>query len=137
MSEAEIIEQLSNIYDRYWFMMQWWTSVSFLLIAITHFAIEKIGALLLFAIVLLYAFYSVYMQIYLAYNVDIMAGFLQELETLKNSGKLMSPGAKAYLDSPYRVLGDKFATLVPPATFFFTLTYIVHAFFRSKNVKNI
>ena len=74
VSEAEILEQLFSTFDRYWFIVQWWASVSFGLIMIAYFAAEKISALLLGTILGLYLIYTSWVYMLLVYNVEIGAG---------------------------------------------------------------
>jgi hypothetical protein len=111
MTESDITFQLSELYDRWWAIHQWWLSVSFGLVAVAHFAGKKLSLLLTSIIVLLYAAFSVRLYGLVEYNERIMVGFIRDLSALDASGHLQSNGAAEYLRgmverTGWPILGD-------------------------------
>ena len=75
------------VYDRYWSMYQWWTSVSIGILLLAHFAADRLNAISLIFLVILYAVYSVWVHSMVWYNVLIANGYLSELRNLVESGQ--------------------------------------------------
>lgn len=118
MSEAEILEQLFSVFDRYWFIVQWWASVSFGLIMIAYFAADKLRALLLGTVLGLYLIYSGWVYMLLVYNIDIATGLLLDLNSLSSAGELKSQGARAAIENPFVIYGTWLGNIALPSTFF-------------------
>jgi len=132
MSEADILEQLFNIFDRYWTIVQWWASVSFGVIMIAYFAASKLRAFLLITILVLYAVYSAWVYFLLVYNVDIATGFFQDLESLRRAGELESHAARVVLDNPFVGYGTVLGMVALPATFLACIGYLLYAFMHAR-----
>jgi hypothetical protein len=98
MTESEITFQLSELFDRWWVIHQWWVSVSFGLIAVAHFAGHKLNYVLAGVILGLYTAFSLWLNFLADYNVQMIAGFTSDLGALESAGRLQSNGARAYLD---------------------------------------
>ena len=69
MSEAEIIESLFSIYDRYWTIVQWWSSVSFSLIIVAYLAADRLNKGIVTTLLGLYTLYTVWVYLLMAYCV--------------------------------------------------------------------
>jgi len=110
MTESEITFQLSELFDRYWVIHQWWVGVSFGLIAVAHFAGHKLNYVFTGVILGLYTAFSLWLNFLLKYNIQIIIGFIRDLRALGIAGHLQTNGAKAYLegmtDSPWDIWGD-------------------------------
>ena len=132
MSEAEILEQLFSVFDRYWFVVQWWASVSFGIIMVAYFAAEKLSALLLGIILVLYLIYSGWVYMLLAYNIDIAYGLLADLNILSNAGELQSQGARNALENQFVRYGTSLGNVALPLTFFACIGYLLYAFFTAR-----
>ena len=132
VSEAEILEQLFSTFDRYWFIVQWWASVSFGLIMIAYFAAEKISALLLGTILGLYLIYTSWVYMLLVYNVDIGAGLLADLNSLSNSDELKTQGARVALENPFVIYGTWLGNVALPLTFFACIGYLLYAYSHAR-----
>lgn len=132
MSEADILEQLFSVYDRYWVIVQWWASVSFGLIMIAYFAADKLRALLLIVILVLYLIYSAWVFMLLIYNIDVAYGLFEDLALLNSSGLLKSRGAKVALENPYVGYGTNLGMIALPATFFACVGYLVYAYIQAR-----
>lgn len=132
MSEAELIEQLFSVFDRYWFVVQWWASVSFGLIMIAYFAADKLSALLLGVVIGLYLIYSCWVYMLLIYNIDIATGLLADLNSLREAGELKTEGARAALDNPFVRYGTWLGNIALPSTFFACIGYLLYAYTHAR-----
>jgi hypothetical protein len=132
LSEAEIVEQLFSMFDRYWVIVQWWASVSFGLIMVAHFASDKIGPFLLVTVIGLYGIYSLWVFFLLGYNIAIGMGMLEDLDSLSSAGLLKSQGARVVLEHPFATYGTWVGMFALPATFFSCIGYLIYAFFHAR-----
>ena len=135
MSELDILEHLFSVYDRYWVIVQWWASVSFGLIMIAYFAADKLRALLLVVILVLYLIYSGWVFMLLVYNVEVAYGLFEDLAALNASGLLESKGAKVALENPYVGYGTNLGMVALPATFFSCVCYLVYDYIQARQSK--
>ncbi|MEZ5503463.1 MAG: hypothetical protein R3E50_12730 [Halioglobus sp.] len=133
MSEAEILEQLFSVFDRYWFIVQWWASVSFGLIMVAYFAAERLSALILGTVLALYLIYSGWVYMLLVYNIDIASGLMADLSSLNSVGELKSQGAMNALENPFVTYGTWLGNVALPATFFACIGYLLYAYFSARN----
>ncbi|MBT5030864.1 MAG: hypothetical protein HOM55_01055 [Proteobacteria bacterium] len=127
MTEADILYQLSELYNRYWAMNQWWASISFAIIALSHFASHKLNKILVSIIIVLYAAYSFWMQRYMHYNVLIIGGLFQDLEVLKDSGIVLSNAANQYLAVTNDALTLYFIRIATFGTFVCSNSYLIYS----------
>lgn len=132
MSEAEVLEQLFSIFDRYWTIVQWWASVSFGVIMIAHFAADKLKAFLLITVLVLYVLYSTWVYLLLVYNVDIAYGLFRDLDALSRAGALESFGAQAVLENPFVGYGTSLGMVALPATFLACIGYLLYAYIHAR-----
>jgi len=130
VSEAEILEMLFSIYDRYWFIVQWWASVSFGIIMIAYFAADKLGVFTLVTVLALYCIYSGWVYMLLVYNVDVAYGLFADLDALNSAGELKTQGARVALENPFVNYGTRLGMIALPATFLACIGYLLHAFFH-------
>ena len=132
MSEAEILEQLFSIFDRYWFIVQWWASVSFGLIMIAYFAADKLSALLLGTVIGLYLIYSGWIYMLLIYNIEIAFGLLTDLRSLSDAGEIKTQGARVAIENPFVIYGTWLGNVALPSTFFACIGYLVYAYSHAR-----
>jgi hypothetical protein len=132
VSEAEILEQLFSVFDRYWFIVQWWASVSFGLIMVAYFAANKLSALLVGTVLCLYLIYSGWVYMLLVYNIDIGFGLLTDLSLLNSAGELKTQGAKAAAGNPFVQYGTWLGNVALPLTFFACIGYLLYAYFHAR-----
>ena len=134
MTEAEIIEQISEIIDRLWVIQQWWASVSFGVLIIAHVASEKLNGFTVALILFLYTVYSVYVNEILGLSSDVLASFIADLEGLAESGSLVTEGAAAYIKQP------RYSPILVPialyGTYVSAVAYLVFGYFRGRSAKN-
>ncbi|MEP1472157.1 MAG: hypothetical protein ABJK20_15835 [Halieaceae bacterium] len=131
MSEADILEQLFSLYDRYWVIVQWWASVSFGIIMIAHLASEKLSAFILLTILVLYTVYSLWLYFLLDYNLAITFGLIDELSSLGDAGRLTAGGQETLVhpSGKYGVLLGMFAL---PITFLACAGYLVFSYVHAR-----
>jgi hypothetical protein len=132
VSEAEILVQLFSVFDRYWFIVQWWASVSFALIMVAYFAANKLSALLVGTVLCLYLIYSGWVYMLLIYNIDIAYGLLADLNILSNAGELQSQGARVALENQFIRYGTSLGNVALPLTFFACIGYLLYAYFTAR-----
>ena len=131
MSEADILEQLFSLYDRYWVIVQWWASVSIGIIMIAHLASEKISAFILMTILFLYTIYSLWLYFLLDYNLAITFGLVDELGSLAKAGELTAGGREA-LEHPSGQYGVWLGMLALPSTYLACSGYLVFAYIHAR-----
>lgn len=127
MSEAEILEQLFSLYDRYWVIVQWWASVLFALIAAAHLPSEKINPFPLVSILVLYTAYSLWLCSFLDYKLAIMFGLFGELNSLLHSGEI-TKGGREVLEQPSVRYGLILGWTSLPVTFCACAGYLLYSF---------
>jgi len=136
MSEAETLEYLFNIYDRYWTIVQWWASVSFGVIMIAYFAADRLKAFLLITVLVLYLLYSAWVYLLLVYNVDVAYGFFEDLDALRRTGALQSHGARAALENPFVTYGTRLGMIALPGTFLACNGYLLYAYIHARKSRS-
>jgi hypothetical protein len=132
MTESDITFQLSEIYDRWWVIHQWWVSVSFGLIAVAYFAGQKLNYLLIGVILSLYVAFSVWIHGLVEYQEQIVGGFLSDLRALIESGQIESDGASAYLGAFANVYWPTFGSIAKFGTFICVIGYVGATAFQDK-----
>ena len=133
MNEADILLQLSELYDRWWVILQWWVSVSFALLAISHFAADKLNVVLLAAVLVLYIAFTLWMRSLLDYNSEIMAAFRIDLGEMNAAGDALSKGGNAFVVG-YVGLERFFpaANIAKYGTFASVIIYLIYSWIQNR-----
>ncbi|GAB5415593.1 MAG: hypothetical protein Cons2KO_31960 [Congregibacter sp.] len=131
VSEAEILESLFSIWDRYWTIVQWWSSVSFSLIIVAYFAAARLNRAMVATLIALYVVYSFWVWILMADNQTVELGLYVDLEAVRSSIGQLSRSGEAILDNSLRVLGARLGTFAMFFTFAACIGYFVYAFRKS------
>ena len=126
MTDLEVIYQLSEVYNRVWNMSQWWASISFMIIAISHFTSHKLNKFLVGIILILYMAFSIWLYRFSTYNVSIIFGLLQDLQNLIDSGVPLSQGAIRYLAVKEDWITPIFINIAQAGTFIATISYVIY-----------
>lgn len=129
MTEADLIDTIFAIFDRYWNMIQWWGSVSFGLIAVAQFAVDRLNVFLLSLLILLYTLFTAWVGIYYFFNLELLWGFRQDLAEL---GSMAHHGTKALLTSRTVVKGVILQDVAVVLTFFSSIAYLIFSFFTRR-----
>lgn len=136
MSEADIIEHLFSIYDRYWTIVQWWSGLSFSLIIVSHLAADRLSKRLVVILLGLYTLYTIWVYLLMAYNVNMAVALLADLDALRVAGSLQSQGALTALQDQMPVYGVWAGAIAQPATFVSCVTYFLYAFKQARKSAN-
>ena len=129
MSEAEIVYQLSEAYNRMWGMLQWWTSISFGVFITAHLAVKKLNGFLVTILLLLYSAFSFHQLELLLIIADVAIGFTNDLQAISNSGITLAKGSSAYLEQG----NSKFLLIITLAgTYLGAISYLIYGYIKSK-----
>ncbi|UTF58656.1 hypothetical protein [Gilvimarinus sp. DA14] len=82
MTEFEISYLTSESLDRMWDIMQFWVSITFGLIAMSHIARRHLNIILVGAVSLLYLLFSLFVFRVIYFNLKVMQGHLIDLREL-------------------------------------------------------
>ncbi|MCP8899581.1 hypothetical protein [Gilvimarinus xylanilyticus] len=82
MTEFEISYLTSEALDRMWDIMQFWVSITFGLIAMSHIARRHLNVILVAAVSLLYLLFSLFVFRVIYFNLKVMQGHLLDLRAL-------------------------------------------------------
>lgn len=131
MTEAEIVFQLSELYDRYWSIIQWWAGTSFIVIGVCHVSANKLTRATLGILLTLYAIFSIWLLNFNNSNVVAVFGFISDLEALMDSGQIQTEGAKGYV-AGFRQNIPVLPDLVLFGTFLCTVGFAIYSFRNSR-----
>ena len=132
MSEAEIVEQLAVIYDRYWSVFQWWGSMSIGLLLVGHFSSDRLSLGSVALLLAIYVLYTAWVFSMLIFNFSLIGGYLNDLSKLAEDGRLISAGAKAHLDETGAASGFWFGLIVAAILFFSSIGYLLYSYRRTQ-----
>ncbi len=126
------MEHMFSIWDRYWVLAQWWTSVSFGLILVAFVAARRLTPYLLVAIIGLYAGYTMWVYSLFLFNLEVAFAYLEDLQALEASGHALTLGTKTLMSSPHYQRGEMTANILLPATFLACCGYLVYSYLDSR-----
>lgn len=121
--ELELIDQLNVVYDRYWVIYQWWTSVAIGVLLMAHFASERLTILTTAFLVILYSIYSAWLFGMLMYNIESAGAALDQLRILTESGATEYAISKVYVNSDG--IAVLLGVLAPILLFIGSLSYLI------------
>lgn len=131
MSEQELFELMAARADVNWEIFQFWTSVTFAYIAVSHFAAKSLNWFIIVVLSLLYASLSVVVYQMAANNLAVLEGFTLELQALSESTEV-SAASVAWLQistTTPELVAFSIATL---GTFLCALVYLPYNYYRAK-----
>ena len=99
MSEYEIVYLASEYLNRTWDVMQFWASVSFGLIALSHLGARHLNILIASLVSLLYIGFTLFVMNMLRVNGAVVTGFLTQLKDLPEAGTPLGAGALAIIST--------------------------------------
>jgi hypothetical protein len=134
VSEAELMESLFSIFDRYWAVVQWWASVSFGLLLVAHFAADRLRGLWVTGIIFLYVSYSAWVYLLLQYNVEVAKAMMGDLQELVTAGTASS-GTGVAVSSPLVLIGTDIGTLALSCTFLGCIAYLLYSYYARKSAR--
>ena len=127
MTEAEITYQLSELFNRWWVINQWWVSISFGLLVVAYFAADRLNYVLITIILVLYSAFSLWMWALVTFNETIMAGFDADLAALQSAGSLSSQGAEMFIAQDVLARFSFWGLLARYGTFASVILYVTYS----------
>lgn len=99
VTEYEIVYLTSEYINRTWSVMQFWASVSFGLIALSHLGQRHLNFFATLIVSVLYLGFTLFVMNILRINGVVVSGFLNDLEALKGEDGSMGAGALAIMET--------------------------------------
>lgn len=132
MTEAEIVYQISETYNRVWSIQQWWASVSFGLLIVAHVASDRLNGLLVALMSILYTVFSVYLYTTMATNGDVASAFVKDLEVLEKSGVSLAQGSSAYTQN-WKSSSAVLVLVTLGGTYLAANAYLIFCYIKHRN----
>lgn len=131
MTEADIVYQLSETFNRVWSMQQWWASISFGLVILAHVAVDRLSGLLIAVLVALYSGFTLFVFQMLGRNWQAVVSYVGDLRAMEESGHQLAQGTLAYMQ-PQSPLVTWAIILTIWGTFVGCNAYLVYSYVRGK-----
>ena len=131
MSEFEILDLMAKTEDQRFNLIQWWTSVTFGVIVLSHFADRRLNLFLVVLVVLLYVGFTLFVGDLFFGNVAQAALHRQDLAAMQALGIPLSEVSRQIVGEDPQVLrgiGFYFAVI---GAFLGSISYLIYAFVRS------
>ena len=133
MQEDSLLELLIMTQDSVRNTLQWWASISFGLIALGHFAAEKLKRPVVILLCCLYTLFTAFIFDHLTWLIWYLRGPNEELLALQDSGQLSIAGQSFVNASGLFGLGTIPIFLgCAIGTFFGTLWYLIHSYRKAQ-----
>jgi hypothetical protein len=131
MSEYEILDLMTKTEDQRFNLIQWWASVTFGVIVLSHFAGRKLNLFLVLLVVLLYVGFTLFVADLFFGNLTQAALHREDLAAMQALGMPLSEVSRQILgENPQVLRGIGFYVAVIGA-FVGSISYLVYAFVRS------
>ena len=129
MSDFMILDSLRSTFEVAWTQLQWWASVSFAIIALTHFAGKKLNLVLVFFVSLIYLLFTIFVWTNTGFLIAMASGYGQDLMALQNTGKV-SAATQLVIDffSKHATLNGLIIEFCIFATCIGTVSYLVYTY---------
>lgn len=93
MTEYEISFLISEYVNRQWGVMQFWASVSFGLMAVSHISAKHLNMMMVVVISILYVMFSLFVLNILKMSGAVVGGYIADLQALATTESLRTLGA--------------------------------------------
>lgn len=132
--ETAILELVAIAMGHAWSLLQWWASISFGLIALTHFGAPRLNRLLVIVLVTLYSLFTVFWWLNHSALVHELLGHVSDLKTLQESQALGAAAlAKVELFEGWRGIASAVIVLLCVlGTYVGTTAYLLHTFLKGQ-----
>lgn len=130
MTEYEILYLMSEVFDRIWALIQFWSSVSFGYLVLAHVAARRLNVMIVLVLSLLYIAFSAQMLELLITHSRYVSGYQQELQELSETVGLDSQAAVHANEYSPQYWG---ATVSLFGTFLAALMYLPYCYYTSRN----
>lgn len=131
MSEAEIVYQMSETFNRVWSMQQWWASISFGMIVLAHVASEKLNAFLVAIVITLYGAFTFFVFQMLGRNWQSVTGYIKDLQRISDSGQKLGDGTLAFMQ-PQNELVNLLIIVALYGTYIGCNAYLLYRYFAGR-----
>lgn len=131
MTEAEIVYQISEAYNRSWSIQQWWASISVGLLILSVVGSEKLNLVIVAVVVSLYSAFSFNLFMVLLGINEIASNYVADLHVLADSGYQLTSGSLAYTE-PGSEVGAALNLIALFGTYLGCATYFMYSYFNSK-----
>ena len=138
LEEIAIVELINNQFGYAWSLIQWWGSVSFGLIAMSHVARKQLNFYIVIVVPALYSAYTIYSFLGIWLMIRKSVGYQLVLIELADSGNL-STGGLMTLGAHQRIgsLVGPLMLIFIAGTFISTVLYLIYSYrkeLRSRKV---
>mgnify|MGYP001826415758 CR=1 FL=1 len=132
MNEAELIIAWGEVSGHLWTVIQFWASISFGVIAIAHFAPEKLNLFLVLFVIFLYTLFSLYCASLFVEDAQLMMSLYEEASLL-----LVQRGEDAIFLSAFinyqPIMAIPFTFIGFPAVFIGSISYLVYRYHGTRS----
>lgn len=134
MTEYEIVYLTSEYVNRTWEVMQFWASVSFGIIALSHLGARYLNLVMTLIVSLLYIGFTLFVVNILRVNGEVVSGFLLDLQS-KTASAGLSEGTQAIVDTAPNNL--QMAAIVVTFIGFFlgSLFFLWFSYLRARKIR--
>lgn len=132
MSEDLIIELMNEYLNRTWSIMQFWVSVSFGLIAVSHLAVKHLHLVMAVVVSILYSAFTIFVISILGLNSEVVSGFIADLAAMNEAGTLMTKGALRVVQNDPGRLQVMSIVIAFMGTFFGTLFFMWYSYSKNR-----
>lgn len=129
MSDLVILDSIRSTFEVAWTQLQWWASVSFGIIALTHFADKKLNLVLVSFVSLIYLLFTIFVWTNTRFLIVMLSGYGQDLMALQNTGKV-SAATRLVINffNKYASLNGLIIQFCVFATCIGTISYLVYTY---------
>jgi len=132
MSEYEILDLINATEYQRLNLLQWWGGITFGLIALAHFASERLNLILVILVLTLYVSFCVFMYSLFAGNQQEGLDFVRQLELMQAAGIDLSIVSRARIVAEPGVLQAVGYQVAIGGAFIGSIAYLVYAYWRSR-----
>jgi hypothetical protein len=135
MSEDQILSQWYLLTERWHFLLQWWAGISFGVIAVAHFAANRLNRPIVSLILLVYVSQTANTVLFAIRQSDLTGGIAQELVILRESGELSAVGT-AWLESQDPAWAPLTYLMATGGLFFGSIAYLIYRSMKQRRVSS-
>jgi len=131
MTEDQILNQWHALIDHWYLLLQWWAGISFGVIAVAHFAADKLKWPIVIVVLLVYVSQTANTFLYAIKMSGLVAGIRHELELLRDSGSASAIGT-AWLDSQDPPWSQLTYSVAAGGLFIGCISYLVYRYVEQR-----
>lgn len=128
MNEAELILAWGEISGHLWTIVQFWASISFGVIAVAHFASEKLNHFLVLLVIFLYTLFSIYCGGFYVSDIQLLLALYEEAGSLLTERGEDAVFLTAFANYPQVWTGALFGLLGLPSIYLGSIAYLIYRY---------